>query len=148
MIILIISGCTTSKTAPLLLEAPEPDITNDKAVLYIFRDRAEPLAWPAYLEIENTNVASLKQEGYTWVYVTPGKKNLKYGWPALVGMPSVKFDFEFAPNKSYAFEMTGKARYTGIGFNTQTILKEMEITQAKKIIYLCCRYVPPVSSSM
>ncbi len=123
MIILIISGCTTSKTAPLLLEAPEPDITNDKAVLYIFRDRAEPLAWPAYLDIENTRVASLKQQGYTWVYLTPGIKHLKYGWPALAGMPGVKFDFEFEPNKLYAFEMTGKASYTGIGFNIQTILK-------------------------
>lgn len=93
-------------------------------------------------------MASLKQQGYTWVYVTPGIKHLKYGWPALAGMPGVKFDFEFEPNKLYAFEMTGKASYTGIGFNIQTRLKAMEITQAKKIIYSCCRYVPPLSSGL
>lgn len=147
-ILLILSGCATSKTAPTLFDAPEPNISNDKAVLYIFRDYAEPLALAAYLEIENTEVASLKQDGFTWVYVTPGKKNLKYGWPMLAGMPSLKFEFEFEPGKSYAFEMAGKSTYAGIGFNTQTILKEMEITQAKKIIYLCCRYVPPVSPSI
>ena len=103
----------TIQTAPTLSQAPKPIVYSDKAVLFIFRDHAEPLAWVAYLEIENTKIASLRQNSFTWLYVTPGKKNIKYMWPILAGMPSVKFEYEFEAGKTYAFEMTGKSRYTG-----------------------------------
>ena len=76
--ITFIAGCAISQTAPTLSQAPKPIVSSDKAVLFIFRDRAEPLAWVAYLEIEITKVASIRQNSYTWLYVTPGKKNIKY----------------------------------------------------------------------
>ena len=146
--IAFIAGCATSQTAPTLSQSPKPIVSSDKAVLFIFRDHAEPVALVAYLEIENTKVASLRQNGFTWLYVTPGKKNIKYMWPILAGMPIAKFEYEFEAGKTYAFEMTGKSIYMGYGFSTATVMKEMDITEAREIIESCCHYVLPVLSEM
>jgi hypothetical protein len=120
---------------------------SDKAVLYVYRQYAEPTAWPAQLEIDGRSALSLQQEGFTWVYVTPGNRNLVYRWPFLAGMPKVEFTHQFEAGKTYAFEMTGKARGAAIFFVTRSAIRELEWRMAIEQLRACCRYVPAKETS-
>ena len=68
-LLLLLSACATNKTAPTYYESPVPDFDSKKAILYIYREYAEPIAFSSYLEIDGHKVASLKQEGFTWIYI-------------------------------------------------------------------------------
>jgi hypothetical protein len=131
-------GCATSKTAPSFTTAPTPVEKSEKAVLYIFRRYAEPVAVPAYFEIDKVEATTLKQQGFTWVYVTPGEHNFKFGWPFWAGMPSVGFKQTLEAGKSYAFEMLGTV---GNPYVTSEIAP-IDIEDAKDRMKNCCRYVP------
>jgi len=136
------SGCTTNTKAPSFSAAPLPDSASKKAVLYIYREYAEPRAWSAYLQIDEQDAASLSQQGFTWVYITPGKHSFKYSWPIIAGMPIVKFERSFESGKVYAFKMRGSIQMGSYVTSTSAI-QLTDITSAKKQMLSCCRYVAP-----
>jgi len=140
LILAVFTGCATSTTGPTFSAAPTPVAKSDHAVLYIYRIYAQPTAWAAYLQIDGREVASLNQEGFTWVNVKAGKHKFKYAWPALAGMPAVNFEYAVEAGGFYAFEMHGKAS----AFEGQaTEIKNVDIEDAKAQMAKCCRYVPP-----
>ena len=141
-------GCAVSSTAPSFSEAPAPNLNRDKAVLYIYRQYAEPTAWSAYLLMEDQELVSLPQQGFSWVYVNPGKHHFTFKWPWLASMPTVEFDREFEKNKVYVFEMQGRTAMTGVGVGVVHFRTESEISPtapevAKSAMTACCRYVRP-----
>lgn len=135
--ILTISGCATSITAPKFKEAPSPEMQTDMAVLYIYRKFASPLTSSAYLYLNDQKVASLLNEGFTWIYVPSGNQKLKYSWSIFAAMPTVEFEFSFVAGKLYAFEMIGQAS----PYISQSKLKPVPYEEATVIIESCCRYV-------
>jgi hypothetical protein len=148
----MISGCATSLDAPSFSTAPVPDLSSGKAVLYIYRENAQPTAWSAYLQIDEQEAASLAQEGFTWVYIAAGKHNFKFGWPLFVGMPSVTFERTFEAGKVYAFEMRGSVRAGGSTITSTSVIQTITSTSAiqptsidaaKEKMATCCRYVAP-----
>lgn len=142
LLLTVLGGCATSKTAATFTTAPTPEAKADKAILYIFRNYAEPTVFAAYLEIDKMEAASLNQEGYTWVYLTPGERNFKFGWPILAGMPSVEFKHTFEAGKVYAFQMVGSSTLSGRMFRTMSAIAPTNIEMAKERMKNCCRYVP------
>jgi len=142
-LIVTIGGCATSGDAPRYEDAPVPKMAPNQAVLYIYRQHAEPTAWPAYLEIDDKEAASLAQKGFTWVYVKPGKHNFKYAWPVLAGMPAVKFEMNFESGKTYAFEMRGKVSLSGRTFTSTNAIQPTRAEEAIANMAGCCRYVAP-----
>ena len=135
-------GCVTSQKAPAYVAAPVPEITSASAVLYIYREYAEPTAFSSYLQIDGREVASLNQQGFTWVYVTPGNHKMKYGFPALAGMPSVPFSHSFEAGKVYAFQMFGTVKFSGSTIESVSAVQPLPIEEAQKKMQQCCRYVP------
>lgn len=135
-------GCVTSQKAPAYLAAPVPEISSARAVLYIYREYAEPTAWSSYLQMDGREVASLNQQGFTWVYVTPGNHKMKYGFPALAGMPSVPFSHSFEAGKVYAFQMVGEINVSGSAYEAVSAVRPLEFEEAQKKMQQCCRYVP------
>lgn len=143
LLVVTVSGCATSSDAPKYEDAPVPKLVPDRAVLYIYRQHAEPTAWPAYLEIDDKEAASLAQKGFTWVYVKPGKHNFKYAWPLLAGMPAVKFEMSFEAGKTYAFEMRGRVSLSGQTMTSRTEIQPTRAENAMASMAGCCRYVAP-----
>lgn len=145
-----LGGCAVSSTAPSYTEAPKPQTNTGKAILYIYREYAEPTAWSAFLKKDDKELVSLPQKGFSWVYINPGKNKFTFGWPWLAYMPSVDFEREFEPNKVYVFEMKGKSALAGVGggtmlFKTASALLPVEPDAAVAIMEKCCRYVSPVT---
>ena len=134
-------GCVTSQKAPAYLAAPVPEISSARSVLYIYREYAEPTAFSSYLQIDGREVASLNQQGFTWVYVTPGDHKMKYGFPALAGMPSVPFSHSFDAGKVYAFQMIGTVKMSGLNMEAVSAVQPLEFEEAQKKMQQCCRYV-------
>lgn len=135
-------GCVTNKEAPSFDAAPVPVAAPDKAILYIYRQYAEPTAWASYLRVDGNEVASLNQQGFTWVYVNPGLHKMQFGWPALAGMPKVPFERAFEAGKVYAFEMLGSAELSGDYFKMVSAVAPIDFAEAQKKMAACCRFVP------
>jgi hypothetical protein len=141
-----LSACVTDRGAPSFTAAPVPSVHADKAVLYIYRENAEPTAWSAYLQLDGKRVASLAQQGFTWVYVTPGPHKMKFGWPALAGMPKVDFQHTFEAGQVYAFEMIGQIDTNGLSYRSLSAVAPIEFEFAQKKMTACCRFVPASKS--
>ena len=142
--LLLLSACATNKKAPTFSESPMPNVNVNKAILYIYREYAEPTAFSSYLEIDGQKVASLRQEGFTWIYIEPGEYNFVNGWPFSSGMPKLEFKYNLEAGNVYSFEMTSKVK---MGFFISTVTTSMnfqEIEEATKRIESCCRYVKPL----
>jgi hypothetical protein len=134
-------GCATSQKAPAYVAAPVPEVSSAHAVLYIYREYAEPTAFASWLQIDGHEVASLNQQGFTWVYVTPGNHKMKYGFPVLAGMPTVPFSHSFEAGKVYAFQMIGEINVKGSGYEAVSAVQPSEFEAAQKKMQACCRYV-------
>jgi hypothetical protein len=143
----LLLGCATSPEAPSFAVAPIPQLAPDTAVLYIYRVRTLPSGMSAYLEIDEKEVASLANEGFTWVYVQPGKRQFKFGWPLLAAMPSVKFERTFEGGKVYAFEMVSSISGGPTIWNTASVIKPLDIESATQVMKSCCRYVKPTGAT-
>jgi hypothetical protein len=138
LFIVSLIGCSSNKNVLLFKDAPVPQLQNDKAILYIYRDYAEPTGLSSYLEIDSIEVASLDQKNFTWVYIEPGEHNFIFGWPSYAGMPNVNFNHSLEAGKSYAFHMVGD-----VGHIHKSGIEPIKIDVAKSIIKNCCNYVSP-----
>lgn len=141
-LLVILAGCTTSKSAPTFSDSQRPEIKPDQAILYIFRDYAEPTAFAAHLKIDNVDAASLNQQGFTWVYIEPGKHQFKYGWNFLSGMPTVEFESTFEAGKVYAFQMSGGVNSAGNMIRSTSAIQPISPEVAIEKMKQCCRYIP------
>jgi hypothetical protein len=140
-LLVILSGCTTSQSAPKFSDMQGPEVRADKAILYIFRDYAEPTAFAAHLKIDNLNAASLNQQGFTWVYLEPGIHKFKYSWNFMSGMPTVEFENTFEAGKVYAFQMSGGVSSMGNTIRSTSAIQPIAPDFALEKMKQCCRYV-------
>lgn len=101
----VLLGCATTSDAPSYATAPVPEPNPDRAILYIYRVSAAPLALSAYLDIDDRRAVSLANQGFTWVYLAPGDHRFAFGWPVFSGTPTVRFVRNMEAGKTYAFEM-------------------------------------------
>ena len=138
----VLTGCATSKTASSFTDAPTPEIRADKALLYIYREYAEPTAFASYLTIDTVKAATLNQQGFTWVYVSPGEHDFRFGWPVIAGMPRVDFKTSLDAGKAYAFQMSGSVTLDGTTMHATSAIAPIDIDAARSRMTSCCRYVP------
>jgi hypothetical protein len=118
-------------------------------VLYVFREYAEPTAFSADFEIDGRSVTSLAQQGFSWVYLNPGKHRITQKWSFLAAMPTLNFEREFEANKTYAFEIKGRVTLTGISagmmhITSSTVVATVQEELAKRAMEACCRYVESI----
>lgn len=75
---LFLGAC--SSTGPLFVDAAPP--SGGKALVYIYRNPAAAFAVrSASFSVDGSDVAGLLQNGYTYVYLTPGHHAFKQWWP-------------------------------------------------------------------
>ena len=123
------------------------------AVLYVYREYAEPTAWSPTISVDGKEIVSLPQQGFSWIYLTPGKHTLASKWSFLSSAPPIEFSADYAAGTRYFFEITGTSRLVGTGpspaggvalrFRTTAQVKSPQEREAIQQLEKCCRYIPP-----
>jgi hypothetical protein len=149
---LILTACQVSPTAPHYADAPKPELSGGKAVLYVYREYAEPTAFKAFITDADRKIVSLPQKAFSWVYLDPGEHQLMFGWPMGSGMPDLNFKARVEAGKVYVFEMLSDLDVGGYGqvngvsgmlLTTTMEVRGMDPDVASALMTKCCQYVKP-----
>lgn len=135
-----LAACAIGASGPTFNAAPAPVANSGKAVLYVYRDYAEPKSSKASVYMDNHEIIVLPQSGFSWVYVTPGKHHIVYKWNDESSMPVVEFNKDFAKGQYYAYEMIG----TIADLQPRTLFRKIDMQAARKTMQACCKYVKPL----
>lgn len=127
------------------------------AVLYVYREYAEPTAWSPTISIDGKEVVSLPQQGFSWIYLSPGRHTLASKWSFLAGAPPVEFSADYVAGTRYFFEITGTSRVTGtspgatggvtIHFKTTAQVRSPQEREAVEQLEKCCRFIRPAANA-
>ena len=154
---LVLSACAAPSTAPTYSQVPAAEPREGMAVLYVYREYAEPTAWSPTISIDGKEFVSLPQQGFSWVYVSPGKRTFLSKWSFLSGSPPVEFSAEFVAGTRYFFEITGTSRLTGTSsggaglnmhFTTIAQINSPKEREAVRQLEKCCRFISPNASAL
>jgi hypothetical protein len=110
-IALLSTGCMAH--GPSFAETKPPRAGDGEAVLYVFRAYAEPTAWGATVSIDDQELTTLNQGGFTVAVVKPGTRNLKASWSGLSGQKDSTLALEIVAGQAYYVAVTGSVRMTG-----------------------------------
>jgi hypothetical protein len=100
------AGCTTSAEGKSFARARAAP-ADGKAVVYVFRKDAKPTVFGATLCIDEWDVVTLQQGGFTWTYLSPGSHQVKVRWPTMSGAPDPSIELDAAAGRTYYYELTG-----------------------------------------
>ena len=147
---LLLPACVAPSTAPTYSQAPAAAPREGVAVLYVYREYAEPTAWKPTIYVDGKEVVSLPQQGFSWVYLSPGKHTLSSRWPRLAAVPPVEFSADYAAGTRYFFEISGTSRMTGTSgitmhFKTTAQVKSAQEREAIQQLQKCCRFITPTA---
>ena len=154
-IVLGLAGCATTD-GPSYQEAKPSTVAPGKALVYVFRKHAEPTMWSTSILVDDRELASLSQGGFTWAYVTPGQHAVRGVWPTGSGQRDSVINLDVQAGGTYFLELTGIARMTGVGptvggqttvyYRMGSGLNEWRPEAAEPIVAGCCRFQKPVLS--
>ena len=92
----LMTGCATTIYAP--------NIENENAAqVYFIRQRAEPLVWNLFVNLDDNKVVSLSNKSYAKFKYSPGKHKFALKWPALAGQTNLAGELEFQPKASHYY---------------------------------------------
>jgi len=130
-----LASCATNITT---ISVDDPDLkpSSDSAVIYVYRDYAIPLLFPAYVRVDGEIVAVLGNGEYTSFGLGEGEQTLTYAWP-LLSAPRVEVSLDVEPGNTYAFELTS----SGGAYYARYTLRNMPYGDALEAIGECCEYV-------
>ena len=110
----LLVACATAPSGQLLADVRPQSIPTNKALVYVYRNHAEPTVWNATVVIGNREIASLSQRTFTWFFADPGNNALRANWPALSGQTPSTVEIEMKPNQIYYIELSGVSRVAGV----------------------------------
>jgi hypothetical protein len=150
-----LGGCATAD-GPSFQEAKPATVASGKALVYVFRKHAEPTMWSTSILVDDRELASLSQGGFTWAHVTPGQHAFRGVWPTGSGQRDSVINVDLQAGHTYFLELTGIARMTGVGptlggqttvyYRMGSGLNELRPEAAEPIVAGCCRFQKPVLS--
>lgn len=157
VVTVLLAGCAAPSTAPTYSQAPSAEPRDGMAVLYVYREYAEPTAWSPTISIDGKEVVSLPQQAFSWIYLSPGKHTLASEWPFIAGAPAVKFPANYVAGTRYFFEIRGTSGVTGtspgarggttVHFTTTALVRSPQEREAVRQLEKCCRFIPPAAGA-
>ena len=146
-------GCATVAKGPSYLESKAIKSKPGFAVLYIFREYAEPTAWGANIQVDTKPITTLNQGGFTWAYVKPGKKEIKAVWSGMSGQKDSFISINIKESRTYYVELTGISQVIGasssaVYFKMGSGLNEVKPGFAVKKLEVCCKFQKPTVTSL
>lgn len=144
-----LAGCVAQ--GPVYSESKPLQEKPGYAVLYVFREYAEPTAWGSTIHIDDKEVVTLDQGGFTWVYAKPGKRKIKAVWAILSGQRNSFISLEIAEGKTYFVDVTGISQMTGAGYGylvkMGSGMNDVNPEAAEARLQKCCKFQRPISDS-
>jgi hypothetical protein len=145
-------SCATVAQGPKYLESKASQSKPGYAVLYVFREYAEPTMWGATVLINGKQVATLNQRGFTWAYVKPGDTEIKAVWSGMSGQHDSFISIDILENKNYYVDLTGISQGTvgvlgDMYFKVGSGLNEVKPEAAVKRLETCCSFQSPAATT-
>lgn len=148
----VVTACATVAKGPSYSEAKSLKPSPGFATLYVYRENAEPTAWGANIQVNGKPSADLNQGGFTWVYIKPGKTEVKAVWSGMSGQKDSFISIETQANKTYYVELTGISKaevlFPMVYFKVGSGLSEVKPAAAVKKLETCCKFQKPVSETL
>lgn len=141
---LALAGCAAAPTGPKFGEMVLPQPPQDKAVLVVYRDYAEPTKLAAKIDVDGAQVFELPQTAFAHAIVPPGKHALALRWPAASGTPGWKDDAEWQPGQTYYYQLRGSS---GHGWYFKSGLDATDERLARTQMKDCCRLITELKST-
>ena len=137
-------GCATVAQGPAFSGLEEVKPKEGHAILYIYREYAEPTAWGTTIHIDSQRVATLNQGGYTWIYAKPGTRNLSGKWAGLSGQKDSELSINLSANSTYFVNVTGISRLSGASGTSMFVtmgsgLNLVDPEESVKRLLACCK---------
>jgi hypothetical protein len=136
--VLTLAGCASAPTGPKLGEMVLPPPPQNKAMLIVYRDYAEPTALAAKVDVDGTQVLSIPQKAFAYAAVEPGKHAFALRWPAASGTPGWESEAEWLADHTYFYQLQGSA---GHGFYFKSSLEPVDGGLARVTMNDCCRLI-------
>lgn len=152
MCLSVLSGCATVAQGPAYLESRAVQGKPGHAVLYVFREYAEPTMWGSTVHIDDKEVTTLNQGGFTWVYAKPGNRKIKAVWAGMSGQRDSFVSFDIAEGKTYYVDLTGISQMAGVTvgymyFRMGSGLNGVNAEAAEARLVKCCKFQKPISDT-
>lgn len=149
----LLVGCATVAKGPAYSEARAGSAKSGYSTLYVFREYAEPTAWGANIQVDAKPVSTLNQNGFTWVFVKPGKKEIKAVWAGMSGQKDSYISIDVVEGKTYYVELTGISQVAGAAypimiFKMGSGLNQIKPESAVKRLEKCCKFQKPVATTL
>lgn len=150
----LLSACAAPASAPTYSQAPVAVPKEGLAVLYIYREYAEPTVWNTSIYVDGEELVSLPQQSFSWVYLSPGKHTIASRWSLMASVPPLEFSLNAKSGTRYFFEIKGTVRavakpanYNGppsaIHMRTTAQMNGAQEREAIKQLERCCRFLAP-----
>ncbi len=99
VLLILLSGCSFNAKGPLFNEVVND--SNEKALVYVYRDdERAPYRVPVIL-INNKPSGRLKNKGYFKLSLSAGEYTIQTQWPKYITITSAKSTFQFEAGKTY-----------------------------------------------
>jgi hypothetical protein len=155
--IALLSGCATVAEGPAFSDARAVTPMAGRATVYVFRKYAEPTAWGATVHFDDQEVATLNQGGFTWAYLTPGKRRVRAVWAGMSGQRDSEIGLDVKAGNTYYVELTGISKMTGSGpgalpgtitiyYRIGSGMSEVNPAVAELVLSQCCKFQKPRST--
>ena len=147
IVMLSLSACATVASGPSYAEIETVQAKEGYAILYVFREYAEPTAWGSKILVDSEPVATLNQKGFTQTYIKPGTREIWAKWGSTTGQQDSKISLKAETGKIYYIELTGisqlaNTRAVGLDIVWDVItgsgLGLVNPTDAEKRLQACC----------
>lgn len=152
LFILLVSGCATVANGPTFSESKAQAPIDGKALVYVFRDTAQPTALGCSIFIDGTEVTTLNEKGFTWFTIDPGDHALIGKWSKMSSQKNSSIALSLEENQTYYIELTGNSGVSAIlgpviVFKVSSGLNLVEPENAISRISEYCKYQLPLSNN-
>ena len=146
--LLVLSAWATVASGPSYVEIEKAQVKEGYAILYVFREHAEPTAWGSKILIDSEPVATLNQKGFTYAYIKPGTREIWAKWGSTTGQQDSKISLNAEAGEVYFVELTGVSKLVNtraVGLDivwdviTGSGLGAVNLFEAEKRLQACCR---------
>lgn len=147
LMILILFGCAqtsddTKNFSQTNAEIGQPN--QQKAVLVLYRKSVPPLIFPFSSTVNDKEFTTLRNNTYSWSYLSPGEYELKIEWPFLAMTPGKTQNLEIEAGRYYFVEFGGDTNIAGVGSIVYGTYNFTISNHKENLLDIqnCCSFVP------
>jgi hypothetical protein len=136
-----LAGCVAH--GPAFSDAKPAPPAPGFALVYVFREHAEPTAFGATVFFDESRVATLNQKGFTWAYLAPGEHRIRTRWPLLATQRSTSVTLNVVAGETYVLDLRAIMRVEGPDLVFGSGMGRLDPQSGVARISRCCRFQRP-----